>query len=93
MLLFLGILSLAVALFLAGEVATAPQRRRQIALKRARAYGARRAQPADTLPRFRERVVAPSVERLAALALRLNPKVSADAIGRRLIAAGLATRV
>jgi len=93
MLLFLGILSLAVAVFLAGEVATAPQRRRHIALKRASAYGARRAQPAETLPRFRERVLAPSVERLAALALRLNPKVSADAIGTRLIAAGLATRV
>src|SRR5581483_10419272 len=32
-------------------------------------------------------------ERLAAIALRLNPKASADAIGSRLIAAGLAQRV
>jgi tight adherence protein C len=93
MLLFLAILSLALAVFLVGEVATAPQRRRQIALKRAATYGARRAQPEEMLPRFGERVVAPAVERLAALALRLNPKVSADAISSRLVAAGLATRI
>ena len=93
MLLFLAILSLALAVVLVGEVATSPQRRRQIALKRAATYGARRAQPEEVLPRFNERVVAPAVERLAALALRLNPKVSAEAIGSRLIAAGLATRI
>jgi len=93
MLLFLAIISLAFAVFLAGEVATAPQRRRQVALKRATTYGARRGKPVDSMPRFRERVVAPAVERLAALALKMNPKVSTDAIGRRVIAAGLAPRV
>jgi tight adherence protein C len=92
MLLFLAILPFALAVFLVGEVATAPQRRRHLALRRAASYGARRAQPAKTLPRFSERVVTPAVERLAALALRLNPKASADAIGSRLIAAGLAQR-
>lgn len=89
MLLFLGILSLGLAVFLVSEVATAPQRRRQVALKRATTYGARRAQPENALPRFSERVLAPAVERLAALTLRLNPKVSADAIATKLIAAGL----
>src|SRR5207302_3545477 len=93
MLLLLGILSFGLAVFLIGEVATAPQRRRHLALKRAASYGVRRAQPASTLPRFGERVVAPAVERLAALALRLNPKASAEAIGSRLIAAGLSQRV
>jgi tight adherence protein C len=93
MLLFLALLPLALAVFLVGEVATDPQRRRSVALKRAATYGARRAQPANALPRFSERVVAPAVERLATLALRLNPKASADAIGTRLIAAGLAQRI
>ncbi|HEY2542520.1 MAG TPA: type II secretion system F family protein [Gaiellaceae bacterium] len=93
MLLFFAILSLALAVFLAGEVATSPLRRRQVALKRAATYGARRAQPTNALPRFRERVVAPAVERLAAVTLRLNPKASAEAIGSRLIAAGLAQRI
>lgn len=93
MLLFVAILAFALAVFLAGEVATAPHRRRHLALKRAATYGARRAQPANTLPRFSERVVAPAVDRLASLALRINPKASADAIGTRLIAAGLSQRV
>jgi tight adherence protein C len=93
MLLFVAILALGLAVFIAGEVATAPQRRRHLALKRASTYGARRTQPANTLPRFSERVVAPAVDRLASLALRINPKASADAIGTRLIAAGLSQRV
>jgi tight adherence protein C len=93
MLLLLGILSFGLAAFLIGEVATAPQRRRHLALRRAASYGVRRPQPASTLPRFGERVVAPAVERLAALALRLNPKASAEAIGSRLIAAGLSQRI
>jgi tight adherence protein C len=92
-LLFLAVLSLAFAVFIVGEVATAPQRRRHVALKRAQTYGARRSQSAEKLPRFSERVIAPSVERLAALALRANPKASVEAIGTRLIASGLATRI
>jgi tight adherence protein C len=93
MLLALAFLPLAFAVFLVSEVATAPQRRRHVALRRAASYGNRRAQPANTLPRFSERVIAPAVERLAALALRVNPKTSAEAIGSRLIAAGLAQRI
>ena len=93
MLLFLAFLPLALAVFVVGEIATAPQRRRSLALRRASRYGARRAQTENALPRFRERVLGPSVERLASLALRLNPKVSADAVGRRLIAAGLGQRI
>jgi tight adherence protein C len=93
MLLLLAVLSFGLAVFLVGELATAPQRRRHLALKRAATYGARRVQPESALPRFGERVVAPAVERLATLALKLNPKASADAIGSRLIAAGLGQRI
>jgi tight adherence protein C len=87
-------LSLGLAAFLVGEVATLPQRRRALSLKRAGAYGARKRQDSnDELPQFKERVLVPAVEHLAAFALRLNPKASVDAIGARLIAAGLASRI
>ena len=94
MLLMLSALMLGLAAFLVGEVATDPQRRRRYALKRAVSYGlARRdGRPAEIL-RFRERVLAPTVKRLAAMALRLNPKSTADSISTRLIAAGLSTRI
>jgi tight adherence protein C len=91
--LFFAVLTLGLAVFLAGEVVTMPQRRRAIALKRAAGYGASRREEHEEILRFKERVLVPAVERLAALALRVNPKASADAIGSRLIAAGLAARI
>ena len=93
MMLLLACFMLGFAVFLAGEVATAPQRRRQVALKRAARYGRARQEADNSTPRFRERVLLPGIERLAALALRINPKASVDAIGARLIAAGLNTRI
>jgi len=92
MLLF-AMLTLGLAVFLVGEVVTMPQRRRATALKRAAAYGKVRNDPEQELQRFKERVLVPAVERLAALALRVNPKASADAIGSRLIAAGLSSQI
>src|SRR4051794_23423614 len=92
MLLF-AMLTLGLAVFLAGEVVTMPQRRRAVALKRASGYGAVRNDREQEIARFKERVLVPAVERLAALALRVNPKASADAIGSRLIAAGLSSRI
>jgi tight adherence protein C len=91
--LVLAALMLGFAVFLVGEVATSPQRRRHIALKRAAAYGARKRDDETEIPRFKERVLVPTVDRLASLTLRLNPKVSVDSISARLIAAGLATRI
>jgi len=93
MLLMLATLSLGFAAFLVGEVATLPQRRRELSLKRAAGYGARKRENEEELPRFRERVVVPAVDKLASVALRLNPKASVDGIGARLIAAGLSTRI
>src|SRR3989440_4139372 len=91
--LLLAVVMLGFAAFLAGEVATTPQRRRYLALRRATSYGAARGPAGQEILRFRERVLVPAVDRLAALALRLNPKASVDAIGTRLIAAGLAARI
>jgi tight adherence protein C len=92
--LLLATLMLALAVFLVGEVATAPQRRRQVSLKRASNYGhSRRKADEEEIGQFKDRVLVPAVERLAALALRVNPKASVDAIGVRLIAAGLSARI
>jgi tight adherence protein C len=91
--LFVASLMLGLAAFVAAEVVTFPQRRREITIKRATAYGiSRRETPENELPRFKERVLVPAVEHLAAAALRVNPKTSVDAIGARLIAAGLGSR-
>jgi tight adherence protein C len=90
--LLVAMLMLGLAVFLVGEVATAPQRRRSIALKRAATYGAVRREDDVEVARFKERVLVPAVERLSSLALRVNPKASVDAIGSRLIAAGVGAR-
>ncbi|HTS74485.1 MAG TPA: type II secretion system F family protein [Gaiellaceae bacterium] len=93
MLLFVAATMLGFAVFLVAEIATVPQRRHRVALRRASHYGKARTQVVPELPRFRERVLAPLVKRLAALALRINPRISGEAIGTRLIAAGVATRI
>jgi tight adherence protein C len=93
MLPMLAAFSFGFAAFLVGEVATLPQRRRELSLKRASAYGARKREDDAELPRFKERVLVPAVDKLASIALRLNPKASVDAIGARLIAAGLSARI
>jgi tight adherence protein C len=43
--------------------------------------------------RFRERVLMPASSRLAAIPLKLNPRTNIEAIGARLLAAGLAQRI
>jgi tight adherence protein C len=94
MLLALALFSLALAVYLFGEVATYPARQQRTSLRRAAGYGrARVAQPGQERLKFRERVVAPLVARFAAIALRLNPKMTVEAIGTRLLAAGLSTRI
>jgi len=92
--LVLATLVFGLSIYLVGEFATSPQRRRSAALKRAAVYGVaqRSATPGTEVPKFRERVVAPAIARLAALALRLNPKASVDAIAVRLRSAGLSGR-
>lgn len=90
MLLALSALMIAGAAFLVAEVVTDPARRRQQGLRRASTYGRLRFEAAspDRL-RFRERVLAPAAGRLAALALRVNPRVTVESVGLRLLAAGM----
>ncbi|HKI93385.1 MAG TPA: type II secretion system F family protein [Gaiellaceae bacterium] len=92
--LLLSALILGFAVFLLGEAATYPQRRRSAAVKQAARYGhTRLVAPHTERARFRQRVLEPAVKRLAAMALRLNPKTSLATIGARLLAAGFAPRI
>ena len=94
MILVLAVLCVAGAVFAAGEVATYAARLKAKSIRRARDYGRARLPEAEAdLVRFRERVLVPLVARLAAVPLKLSPKTNVDAIGPRLVAAGLNQRL
>jgi len=90
MLLALSALLLAGAVYLVGEVVTYPARQRHQGLRRASSYGRLRfkATSPDRL-RFNDRVLAPAAARLARIALRVNPRVTVESVGHRLLAAGM----
>jgi tight adherence protein C len=94
MLLVLAFLFAAGAVFAFGEFATYPARLKARSVRRARDYGRVRIprSEAETL-RFRERVVGPAAQRLAAIPLKLSPKTNLEAISTRLVAAGLTSRL
>jgi len=92
--LIIGAMFLGVAVYFGADAATAPAREQELAVRRATRYGISRLRgTAAPRLRFRERVVTPSIQRLAALTLRVNPKASAESIGKRLLAAGLQSRI
>ena len=92
--LILAALLLAAAAYLVSEVVTHPSRERRTAVRRAATYGRVRATGAG-LERlhFRQRVLLPATVSLAGFALRLNPKVTAENISLRLMAAGMGRTV
>jgi tight adherence protein C len=93
-LLFIAVLFLAGAAFAAAEVATYPARLKERSIRRAAEYGRLRVpDKADELLKFRERVLEPAAAKLAAIPLKLNPKLSVESISARLLAAGLAQRL
>jgi tight adherence protein C len=90
----IGIGFLGFAGYLVAEAASATGRQRQLSLERAARYGrvrTTRTRAAERVP-FRDRVLGPAVNRLAAMTLRLSPKATVDSIASRLLAAGLAPR-
>jgi tight adherence protein C len=92
MLLIISFMCLAGAAFLVGEVVTLPGRQRVRSVRRAASYGRVRLST-DAGPRFRERVLAPMLQRVASLVLRLNPKTTVEGVHARLLAAGLSQRI
>jgi tight adherence protein C len=94
MLLALAVLLLAAAAYMAAEVVTQPTRERVRAVRRAATYGHTRVGGVGLERlRFRERVITPGTASMARLALRMNPSVTMESIGARLMAAGMGRTV
>src|SRR5437867_7554918 len=89
MLLILAIAAIGGAAFYLAEVATSPMRTRRELVHRAANYGRVRAVTGRELPRFRERAFDPFVGKFAGLVLRINPRLSVDAVSAKLMAAGM----
>jgi tight adherence protein C len=91
MMLILAFICLAGALALAGQLVTSPQRARQQALRRTKAY-----LPHDDEPtrdeRF-ERLASRYGPSLARLAMRIDPRSTEERVGLKLVAAGLAKTI
>jgi tight adherence protein C len=94
MLLAFALITLGLAVYLFGEVATYPARQQRLSVKRAAGYGRTRLTGPNVTAQlqFRERVIVPAITRLASTTLRLNPKTTVEGISTRLLAAGLSTR-
>jgi tight adherence protein C len=93
LLLVLGVAALATAAYFLAEAATLPARQRAVAVRRAASYGRFRFTSRDDGEHFRERVLIPLRNRLAAGVLRLNPRMTVEAVSAKLLAAGMNRRV
>jgi tight adherence protein C len=89
LILILGIAAMGGAVFFFAELATTPMRNRRNLVHRAANYGRLRTITGKEMPRFRERVLDPFVARAAQLVLRINPRMSMEAVSGKLMAAGM----
>lgn len=90
MLLALSVVLFAAATYMTAEIVTQPGQERHRAVRRAASYGhARAAGTGLERLRFHERVIAPAAQSLAAMVLRLNPRITLESLAARLLAAGM----
>ena len=89
MILALAIAAIGGAVFFFAELATAPMRTRRNLVHRAANYGRLRTITGKEMPRFRERALDPFVAKTARLVLRINPRMSVEAVSGKLMAAGM----
>jgi tight adherence protein C len=89
LILILAIASIGGAVFFFAEIATTPMRNRRNLVHRAANYGRLRTVTGRELPRFRERALDPFVAKAARLVLRVNPRLSVEAVSEKLMAAGM----
>ena len=85
----LAIAAIGGAVFFFAEVATSPMRNRRNLVHRAANYGRLRTVTGKELPRFRERALEPFVAKASQLVVRINPRVSVEAVSKKLMAAGM----
>src|SRR5712692_762525 len=89
LILTLAIAAIGGAVFFFAELATTPMRNRRNLVHRAANYGRLRTVTRRELPRFRERALDPFVAKAARLVLRVNPRLSLEAVSEKLMAAGM----
>jgi tight adherence protein C len=89
MILTLAIAAIGGAVFFFAELATTPMRNRRNLVHRAANYGRLRTVTGKEMPRFRERALDPFVAKAARLVLRINPRMSVEAVSEKLMAAGM----
>jgi tight adherence protein C len=92
LLLLLGLMMFGIAIYVFAEAATATARQRTVAINRATRYGEHSREGSAEL-KFRERVLAPGVARLARISLKLNPRMTVQSVEAKLLSAGLARKV
>jgi tight adherence protein C len=92
--LVVALLCLAGSVFLVAEYVSLPARERMLSFRRAAAYGKRHQKKDQSVQgSLRERALVPALERMARAVLRINPKMSVEAVMLKLQSAGLARRV
>ncbi|HSS81631.1 MAG TPA: type II secretion system F family protein [Gaiellaceae bacterium] len=89
----LGVLCLAGAAYLIGEVVTLPARERRSSVNRAATYGKFRAAFGQQQMPFSQRVLAPLGDRFAGWTLKLHPRTTVEGVSARLLAAGLGRKI
>jgi tight adherence protein C len=93
-LLVLAVICLGGAIFLIGQLVTAPAQERQRFFKRVASYGAQAEQVIKpTEQSLKTRIGAPIIERFAKIVLRLNPKTTTDGVAYKLVSAGMSRRI
>src|SRR5918995_4322302 len=92
LILLFGLSIFAVSIYVFAEAATATARQRSTAISRATRYGESARVGVEQL-KFRERVLAPGVARLARISLKLNPRMTVETVEGKLLSAGLARKV
>jgi tight adherence protein C len=90
--LLFGLSLFAVSIYVFAEAATATARQRSAAIGRATRYGESSRTGIEQL-KFRERVLAPGVARLARIALKLNPRMTIETVEAKLLSAGLGRKI
>jgi tight adherence protein C len=90
--LVFGLALLAASIYLVAEAATAGARQRTMAVQRASRYGQYRRAGLEPA-KFRERVLAPAIAKLARITLRLNPRSTIESVEAKLMNAGLGRKV
>jgi tight adherence protein C len=93
MFLALAFICVFASVYVIAEVASANARQRTLSIRRAAFYARPRVGRGPERAKFRERVIWPLANKLAALALKINPRVSVENVRLRLMTAGLAQSI